>query len=229
MFTGFFSSSLQRRFCEGFLFYPIRRLRQYGGFIFKQYKTKSGIKTLLDNQRQLFDFNGYYAAELARQIKDRAVPHAERLSRKLEALYVASRQEMKQHAVIFMEFNDVIISYYRELSTYRSVVLESLEKELKPALKIKADETVLQAFRPDYHGNVREVMKAFVKESNTTARFLQKCVDNDNNINDICADRKMQDLINCIKEMSLIQRGMVTLLQHWEDQQRLNGLQMYYN
>ncbi|NML41859.1 hypothetical protein HHL17_32040 [Chitinophaga sp. G-6-1-13] len=227
MFTGFFSSSLQRRFCEGFLFYPIRRLRQYGGYIFKQYKSKSGIKTLLENQRQIFDFNGFYAAELARQLKDTALPHAARLSRKLEALYVASRQE--HNAVGFMEFNEVIISYYRELSTYQAVVLESLEKEMKPAVRIKADDTALQSFRPDYHGNVRDVMKAFIRESNRTARYLQKCIDGDSNIYDICADRKMQDLVNSIKEMSLIQRGMVTLLQHWEDQQRLNGLQVYYN
>lgn len=229
MFTGFFSSSLQRRFCEGFLFYPIRRLRQYGGYIFKQYKSKSGIKTLLENQRQIFDYNGYYAAELARQLKDTALPQAAKLSRKLEALYVASRQEMQHNAVGFMEFNEVIISYYRELSTYQAVVLESLEKEMKPAIRIKADDAALQSFRPDYHGNVRDVMKAFIRESNRTARYLQKCIDGDNNIYDICADRKMQDLVNSIKEMALIQRGMVTLLQHWEDQQRLNGLQVYYN
>ncbi|MGN7821593.1 hypothetical protein ACTJJB_15775 [Chitinophaga sp. 22536] len=227
MFTGFFSSSLQRRFCEGFLFYPIRRLRQCGGYIFKQYKSRSGIKTLLENHRQLFDFNGFYAAELARQLKDTALPHAVKLSRKLEALYVASRQE--HNATGFMEFNEVIISYYRELSTYQAVVLQSLEKEMKPAVRIKADDTSFQSFRPDYHGNVRDVMKAFIRESNRTARYLQKCIDGDSNIYDICADKKMQDLVNSIKEMSLIQRGMVTLLQHWEDQQRLNGLQVYYN
>lgn len=229
MFTGFFSSSLQRRFCEGFLFYPIRRLRQYGGYIFKQYKSKSGIKTLLDHQRQIFDFNGYYASELARQLKETALPHAAKLSRKLEALYVASRQEMQYNTVGLGEFNEMIITYYRELSTYQTVVLESLEKEMKPAVRIKADDAALQSFRPDYHGNVRDVMKAFIRESNRTAKYLQKCIDSDSNIYDICADRKMQDLINSIKEMALIQRGMVDLLQHWEDQQRLNGLQVYYN
>lgn len=229
MFTGFFSSSLQRRFCEGFLFYPIRRLHQYGGYIYKQYKTKSGIKSLLEHQREIFDFNGYYAAELVREIKNAALPQATKVTNKLEALYVASREEIQHNAVGFEEFNEVIISYYRELSTYQSVVLESLEKELKPALKIKADDPAIQAFRLDYHGNVRDVMKGFIKQSNRTAVFLQKRIDDDNNICDIRADRKMQDLINSIKEMTMIQRRMVTIFQHWESQQALNGRQIYYN
>ncbi|NSL90710.1 hypothetical protein [Chitinophaga solisilvae] len=184
---------------------------------------------MLESHREVFDYNGYYAGELARQVKYAALPQAAKVMQQLEALYVTSRDEMMNNAVIYLEFNEVIVSYYHELSTYQSVVLESLGKELKPALKISAEDTAVATFRVEYHASVRDVMKAFIRQSNRTTKFLQNCVHNDNDIHDICADRKMQELIAGIREMAMIQRKMVNMLQYWESQQLLNGLQMYYN
>ncbi|HVI44080.1 MAG TPA: hypothetical protein VM802_04405 [Chitinophaga sp.] len=220
---------MQRKFCEGFLFFPIRRLRQYGSFIFKQYSSKSGVKTVLNAQPEIFDFNGYYAAELARRIGNTAMPQASKLMQKLETLYAVSRDDMNNSPVLFVEFNEKIISYYRDLNIYQSVVLENLEAEVKPALKKKVEDRVIRQFSPDHHNSLRGLMKSFIKQSNSTASFLQKCINSNNNFSDICADKKMQELIAGIRELALTQQQLVALLQHWEGQQILNGRQVYYN
>ncbi|CAL1519848.1 hypothetical protein [Chitinophaga sp. MM2321] len=229
MFAGIFSSSLQRKFCEGFLFYPFKQLRRYGNAIYKQYNNKSGIKILLDVQRDIFDFSSYYAGEVARTIQKMAHPQVEKVMKQLESLYVVSREDKHHGLIILPEFNERIIHFYGELNTFQSVVLANLEVEVRMALNRNMDERVTVYFNADHHHNVQKLLKGLIKESNKTVKYIQICMLDDSIYTDICVDGIMDKLIAAIKELTLTQEHLVGLLQHWKGQQLLNGRQIYYN
>ncbi|PSL47839.1 hypothetical protein CLV51_102699 [Chitinophaga niastensis] len=229
MFTGIFSSSLQRKFCEGFLFFPIKRLRQYGHFIFKQYKPRSGVKAVLDHQTGKFDFHARYAFELSRLIADKAIPQASLVIGKMEALYEVIREGTHNSPDMYPDFNDVITGYYHAITTYNGVVLGNLQEEMKPALKKKVSERMFEDMGYDHHIKVQRLIKEFVGQSQAIVAFLQSCVDKDYGFPANYSSLELTDLITGIKQVITIQRNLIASLQAWGNADKLQGRQVYYN
>ncbi|MCW3467296.1 hypothetical protein [Chitinophaga nivalis] len=229
MFTGIFSTSLQRKFCEGFLFHPFKRLRQSGNFIFKQYSPRSGVKTVLEQQRHVYDFNGHFASEIDRKIMDTAIPQLVAVIKRMEALYRESKEEIKACPDLTPEFNDTMLYYYREINIYQSVVLENLHQEMKPVLKKKTADMPGKEPGSPQHFKVQRLIKEFISHSRAVIAYLQTCVDNAYGFPASCDVDALKELISGIRQLTGEQRQLIGLLDKWEDSKRQEGRQIYYN
>jgi hypothetical protein len=111
-------TSRQRKFCEGFLFFPIRQLKKYGNFIYRQYSKQSKIKNLLDMKLPGLDYHLSYSGILHDCIETQAMPLASSILLKMEGFYAL----IQQHPT---DVSDLIIHYYQELTVCNNVVLRN--------------------------------------------------------------------------------------------------------
>ncbi|MBS0027009.1 hypothetical protein ACTJJ0_00275 [Chitinophaga sp. 22321] len=229
MFSGLTPSSRQRKFCEGFLFFPIKHLRKHGNFIFRQYDRRSGVKALLDMKLNILDYNTGHAENIDRYISQRAMPQAGRVLANMEDFYTRIQAEATHVSGSLQDFNELFIHYYREVTVYHSVVLRNLKEELKPLLKPKKGEASLSEQGYDHIAKVYKLVKEFVLQSKTIVHLLDEVLVKEYNFPEISHQRQLMELQSDIKEMYFVQKNLCQLLKRWETDKNQHGLQTYYN
>jgi len=227
MFSGLTPTSRQRKFCEGFLFFPIKHLRKYGNFIFRQYDRHSGVKTLLDMKLNVMDYNMGHAQDIDDYIMHRAMPQAAQVLAKMEDFYTKMQEMAATTPGTFHDFSDLFIHYYREVTVYHSVVLRNLKEELKPVLKPKKGD-VFPEIGYDHISKVYKLVKEFVLQSKTIVHLLEEVVEKEYSL-PLGPRGQLMELQTGIKEMYFIQKNLCQLLKRWETDKNLHGLQTYYN
>jgi hypothetical protein len=227
MFSGLTPTSRQRKFCEGFLFFPIKHLRKYGNFIFRQYDRHSGVKTLLDMKLNVMDYNMGHAQDIDDYITHRAMPQAAHVLARMEDFYTKIQEMAATTPGTFHDFSDLFIHYYREVTVYHSVVLRNLKEELKPVLKPKKGD-VFPEIGYDHISKVYKLVKEFVLQSKTIVHLLEEVVEKEYSL-PTGPRGQLMELQTGIKEMYFIQKNLCQLLKRWETDKNLHGLQTYYN
>lgn len=227
MFSGLTPTSRQRKFCEGFLFFPIKHLRKYGNFIFRQYDRHSGVKTLLDMKLRALDFNTGHAEDIDDYITHRAIPQAAQVLARMEDFYTKMQEAAAITAGTLQDFNDLFIHYYREVTVYHSVVLRNLKEELKPVLKPKKGD-VFTEMGYDHISKVYKLVKEFVLQSKTIVHLLEDVVEKEYSFPQ-GPQGQLIALQADIRQMYFIQKNLCQLLKRWETDKNLHGLQTYYN
>lgn len=232
MFSGLTPTSRQRKFCEGFLFFPIRHLRKYGNFIFRQYGRHTGVKTLLDMQLGIAGYDGSHEENIKRCITDHAAPQAAKIMGKVEDFYARVQAGATTSPDLFVDFSNVVIHFYREVSVYHNVILRNLKQELQPAGKSdKSDKETPQLSETgqDHINKVYKVVREFVLQCKTMVAVLEEMAQRDNSFPDEAYFRHMVELTEDIKRMARHQQHLSQLLKKWVSDKNLHVLQIYYN
>ncbi|TWF32355.1 hypothetical protein FHW36_11628 [Chitinophaga polysaccharea] len=229
MFSGLTPTSRQRRFCEGFLFFPIKHLRKYGHFIFRQYGGHAGVKSLLDMKLGALDFNTRYAESIQQCITEEAAPKALRVLDKMEAAYARMQAAGAPVTGVYQDFNELFIHYYREVMVYHNVVLRNLKEELKPVLKPKITDGTTAVAGYDHIHKVAKLVKEFLIQSKTILTLLDDFVEKENNFPAAYSHKEIVLLVNDIRQLYFTQKDLVQLLKSWARDKDIHGLQTYYN
>lgn len=228
MFSGLTPGSRQRKFCEGFLFFPIRNLQKYGNFIYRQYGRKAGIKVLLEMKMGLLDYNTMYAEEIHRCITDKAMSQATKVLDRTEDFYARVTTATGNMPAIHHDFNELIIHFYREVSIYNNVVLHNLKEELKQVLKPGKGDSG-QAPGHEHISKVTRLVKEFMLQTKTILALIDDFVE-ENSIQAAGYPAvQLAALQTDIREMYMHQQKISSLLKRWKEEQDLHGLQTYYN
>lgn len=227
MFSGLTPTSRQRKFCEGFLFFPIKHLRKYGNHIFRQYNRQSGVKNLLDMKLKVLDYNTGHAEDVDDYITHRAIPQAAQVLARMEDFYTKMQEMASPTPGVLQDFNELFIHYYREVSVYHSVVLRNLKEELKPVLKPKKGDVFIEQGH-DHISKVYKLVKEFVLQSKSIVHLMEDVVEKEYAIPQGPAGQ-LAALQADIKQLYFIQKNLCQLLKRWESDKNLNGLQTYYN
>lgn len=229
MFSGFTPTSRQRKFCEGFLFFPIKHLRKHGNFIYRQYGRHTGVKALLDTKMNVLDYNTSYAREINRCITGSAGPRAAAVLEKMEDFYPVILAAASGAPGIFQDFNDLIIHYYREVTVYHGVVLRNLQEELQAVLKPKKGDQLPE--EPDFahFSKRRKLVNEFVLQSKTIVTLLEDFFENEDNFPAGYDPRRLLGLLEDIRQMCRTQEDLYHWLKKWETDKVRRGLQTYYN
>jgi len=228
MFSGLTPTSRQRKFCEGFLFFPIRHLRKYGNHIFRQYGRHAGVKTLLDMQLGMPGNNDRYAEEIQRCIADKAAPETAKVMLKLEEFYTQVQASAGSLPGLYLDFSDLIIHFYREVSIYHNVILRNMKQELQPAGRSKKREPEGEPAQ-EHINKLYKVVKEFVLQSKTMLSVLEDVARKENYLPGEQYLRHIMELMSGIRQMNHHQQHLCQLLKKWGADKNLHMQQTYYN
>ncbi|WP_143307087.1 hypothetical protein [Chitinophaga vietnamensis] len=217
-----FSTAIQKKFCEGFLFFPFKRLKKSGAFIYKQYAQRSGIRTILNLRRDTYDFHCHYATVLHDKIATQALPQSMAVLKQLEGLYETADREILSGAELYTEFNDVMTNYYKELNNFQSIVMLRLQHELRPLVRRVPDDHYMVSGR---HNELQRLIKLFISQGNMVISFLQHCIDS----GAASQQPQLEEIITAIQRMNGVHDEMVAQLQQWELIQAQHTRQVYFN
>ncbi|SEW54252.1 hypothetical protein [Chitinophaga arvensicola] len=230
MFSGLTPTSRQRKFCEGFLFFPIRHLRKYGNFIFRQYGRHAGVKTLLDMQLGIAGYDASHTDAIVRCITDTAAPQVASVMSKVEDFYTRIQAEAGSSPVLFGDFTNIVIHFYREVSIYHNVILRNLKQELQPAGKSNKNAATLSEAGQDHINKVQKVVKEFVLQCKTMVNALEEMAQRDHySPMDESYLQATMALMGDIRQMARHQQHLSQLLKKWVSDKNLHVLQTYYN
>lgn len=228
MFSGLTPTSRQRKFCEGFLFFPIRHLRKYGNYIFRQYGRHAGVKTLLDMQLGMPGNNNRYAEEIQRCIVEKAVPETARVLEKLEDFYTQVQSAAGTLPGLYLDFSDLLIHFYREVSIYHNVILRNMKQELQPSARSRKREPAAELGQ-EHINKLYKVVREFVLQSKSMTAALEDVAKRENYLPGEQYLRYLMELMSGIRQMNHHQQHLCQLLKRWSADQRLQMQQTYYN
>ncbi len=229
MYTESSLNSIQQRFCEGFLYFPFKQLKKSGNHIYKQYKSQSGIRQVLDEQKVTIDFHIFFAQQLREKIARVAVPNGISLMRQVEDLFEGNGRNEQTTAAVFTTFTEILTTYYSELSNYQSVVLLRQQESLKPMTKRNPDcSNAADVFSTEWP----RMIKQFINNGNAVVKFLQENLETNNSYHHLpadCTQQEVEDVIVGIQAFNAIQYQLISLLKQWHQRQQQHNRQVYLN
>ncbi|MFY0254070.1 hypothetical protein ACDQ55_08975 [Chitinophaga sp. 30R24] len=228
LFSGLTPSSRQRKFCEGFLFFPIKHLRKYGNFIFRQYGRHSRVKYLLDMTPSALDYNRVHAIAIDAYIREHAAPKALKVLQQVEVLHTVMKESAIWGSGFIQDVTDLTIHYYQEVTVYHGVVLRNLQEELQSATGNKKNEPVLWEPGYDHISKVHKLISEFVAQGKAMGHMLDNVIGKEYLL---AGDNggQLSVLQENIREMLLAQQQLNSLLKEWALAKNLHELQTYYN
>lgn len=187
------------------------------------------MKTLLDTEINVLDYNTRYAREVNRCITRSAEPQAALVLQRMEDFYPVMLAAASGVPGIFQDFNDLIIHYYGEITVYHGVVLHNLKEELRLVLKPKKGDQLLP--EPDYthFSKVYKLVKEYVLQSKTIVTLLEDFFENEDNFPAGYDQGRLLGLLGDIRQMYRTQEDVCQWLKRWETDKVRRGLQTYYN
>lgn len=212
-------TSRQKKFCEGFLFFPIRQLKKYGGFIYKQYSKQARIRPLLDMKIPSLDFHMSYATVLHSCIEDQAMPQAAKILSRMEGFYSLIQQNPN-------DVSDLIVHYYQELTVCNNVVLRNLKDELAPLLKQQKEDADYITQQYDHIMKVHRLLKECVSQTRNMVNILDDYL---SQVPNAIGNEQLGALLEEVKHLYSTQQRVCLLLRNWEEAKMLHTLQTYYN
>ncbi|NIG57443.1 hypothetical protein [Chitinophaga sp. Cy-1792] len=228
MYTDYTLNSIQQRFCEGFLLFPFKQLKKSGHYIYKQYRSNSGIKQVLDERTTAFDFHCFFAKQLSDKITKTAIPNGIALMRQVEHLFEGAGKDEQVVAAIYTEFTEMLTTYYSELSNYQSVVLLRQQSALKPMLKRSPD---CSHAHEVYNSEWSRMIKQFIANGNEVVKFLRENLEayGYQRLPVNCTREDVEEVIVSIQSYNTIQYQLISLLQQWHQRQQQHNRQVYLN
>ncbi|MGN7723703.1 hypothetical protein [Chitinophaga sp. 22620] len=126
----FTDTELQKRFCEGFTFFPFKSLEQHDTLIYKCYAGKDDLKKLLEWHSKEHD-SSHYIIKIANKLRNTDIPTAARL---MEILREAPGKDIagstgKYQSLLTSYYNDTLQPLAAKLSDkYHSSGIDNIEQ-----------------------------------------------------------------------------------------------------
>ncbi|WP_346317631.1 hypothetical protein [Chitinophaga sp. YIM B06452] len=142
----FTDTELQKKFCEGFTFFPFKSLEQHDTLIYKCYTGKDDLKKLLEWHNKEHD-SSHYIIKIANKLRNTDIPAATRL---MEVLRQAPGKDLsgatgKYHSLLTSFHNDTLQPLAAKLSDkFHSSGIENIEQMQDAVRRFMQSAEVLQ-------------------------------------------------------------------------------------
>lgn len=142
MQPSFTYSDLQKRFCEGFTFFPFSGLEQAGRYIYKCYTQEANTPGLLDQHESHCGFGSLHARVLLLKLLQKDIPFGKMLLSKLgseSAGLAAYFHRVGSASAMSRQLLETMANYHRLLSVYQHQVQEHMATQLAALCNRHAD------------------------------------------------------------------------------------------
>jgi hypothetical protein len=222
MYPSFSYPELQKRFCEGFDFFPFKALEQHGGFIYKNYVTDGDTRELLDRYTYQYDNSSVHARVLLMKLQQNDIPVAGELLFKLQT--AGYRFEERFHAVkrqpaIFKQLLETMETYHRILAVYQHDVQQHIAAQLAAAPE--EDQLVTyEAISADNIMQLKLVVQEFLRSTDIIYTFLEACYLQDPEFQQLMLTeeekKSLQDILYTIILLRDLQKDTIDVLKQWK-------------
>jgi hypothetical protein len=177
MYPSFSYPELQKRFCEGFDFFPFKSLEQYGNFIYKSYTADGDTRELLDRYIYQYDNSSVHAKVLLMKLQQNDIPVAGELLFKMQSAGYRFEERfysIKRRPAIYKQLLETMETYHRILAVYQHEVQQHIaaqlaatpEEEQQAAYEGISIENILQ---------LKLVAQEFLRSTDIIYTFLEGC------------------------------------------------------
>ncbi|MGN6510519.1 MAG: hypothetical protein ACTHLD_13745 [Chitinophaga sp.] len=214
----FTDTELQKKFCEGFSFFPFTSLKQHDTLIYKVYAGKGNLKKLLEWHSKEHDAS-HYRLKITKKLKHTDMPAAEDLLQLLQEArdWCAGRAFAAKLQPSGKRIAGCVDKYYHLLTTYLQEVLHPVAEQLGDKYQGAGLEHIAQ---------MRQTMDTFLHAAGTLCGDLQQHADKKQNISQRGpggGDREYLSRITGAMERFKTQQGRnIDLLDAWKDRQLID-------
>ena len=172
----FTNIELQKRFCEGFAFFPFKALEQYGNFIYKNYSRQDSTRKVLDWCSGEVDFSEQYAQKLLQKLKLKDIPAADVLLDTLQSAstWLKERFDQSRKHPLRKKLPEGMENYHRLVSLYQQQVQLNIATQLAAIPQLPSNGRY-NVNAGDIH-QVEAVMQEFIQGTDSLCAFLKDCI-----------------------------------------------------
>lgn len=228
MFPSFTYPELQKKFCEGFIFYPFEALEQHGGYIYKRYAQKDNTQQVLDRYREEYDFNNLHAQQLIEKLQQKDIPvggellyHLQRTGCRLEGRFYS----IKKRPPVYRQLLDVLENYHKALAVFQHKIQQPLVIQLGSMAGLLQTEGSEGGFRGVTEDNLVELQATvheFLTSSDTIIGFLTGCIEKEGIYRKLALSTAeevtLKDTVGLITSFKRQQRETYYMLRNWQRQ-----------
>jgi|GEM_PF-828095 len=222
MYPSFSYPELQKRFCEGFDFFPFKSLEQHGGFIYKSYVTDSDTRELLDRYTYQYDNSGVHARVLLMKLQQNDIPVAGELLFKLQTAGYRFEERfnaVKRQPAIFKQLLETMETYHRILAVYQHDVQQHIAAQLAAAPE--EDQLVTyEAISADNIMQLKLVVQEFLRSTDIIYTFLEACYLQQPEFRQLMLTEEektsLQDILYTIILLRDLQKDTIDILKQWK-------------
>ncbi|WP_119079218.1 hypothetical protein [Chitinophaga alhagiae] len=212
---SFTDTELQKKFCEGFAFFPFKSLEQHDTLIYKCYTGKDNLKKLLEWHTREHDCS-HYIVKITKKLKHTDLPAATEL---LKILQEAGNWRTAQTATAKQVYG-CIVKLYNLLAAYHKKALQPFAAKLAD----KCGSANLEG-----HAQMQETMRQFMRNADTLNGALKEQMDKKKRFSPGTLSDEGREYLSKItatmESFRLLQERNVQLLEGWKNRQKI---QDYY-
>jgi len=222
MYPSFSYPELQKRFCEGFDFFPFKALEQHGGFIYKSYVTDGDTRELLDRYTYQYDNSGVHARVLLMKLQQNDIPVAGELLFKLQTTGYRFEERfhaVKRQPVVFKQLLETMETYHRILAVYQHDVQQHIATQLAAAPE--EDQLVTyEAISADNIMQLKLVVQEFLRSTDIIYTFLEACYLQQPEFQQLMLTEEektsLRDILYTIILLRDLQKDTIDILKQWK-------------
>lgn len=212
---SFTDTELQKKFCEGFTFFPFQSLEQHDTLIYKCYTGKDNLKKLLEWHSREHDCS-HYIVKITKKLKNTDIPAAAEL---LKVLQEAGNWRTAQTDAARHMYG-CIVKLYNLLASYN-------KKALQPFAARLADQ--YQGIDMESNMKMQDMVRQFARNADTLNKALKEQVGKKKSFSPgMLSDDGREYLSKVTATMEAfraLQERNVQLLEGWKNRQKI---QEYY-
>ncbi|WP_298738620.1 hypothetical protein [uncultured Chitinophaga sp.] len=234
MYPSFSYPELQKRFCEGFDFFPFRSLEQHGGFIYKCYVSDDDTRELLDRYSCQYDNSVVHARVLLVKLQQNDIPVAGELLFKLQTAgyrFEERFHSLKRKPAVYRQLLETMETYHRILAVYQHDVQQHIAAQLAAAPETEQP-SAPGAISTDNIQHLKLVVQEFLRSTDIIYTFLEGCVQHRPDYRQLVLTRKeqicLQDILLTIIQLRNLQKDVIGILKQWkQDAARLKDQRIW--
>jgi hypothetical protein len=222
MYPSFSYPELQKRFCEGFDFFPFKSLEQHGGFIYKSYVTDDDTRELLDRYTYQYDNSGVHASVLLLKLQQNDIPVAGELLFQLQTAGYRFEERfysIKRRPAIYKQLLETMETYHRVLAVYQHDVQQHIAAQLSAA----PEEEQLMTYEGIGTDNIMQLKLAvqeFLRSTDIIYTFLEGCHRQHPEFRKLLLTAEEQsslrDILHTIVLFRDLQKDTIDILKQWK-------------
>lgn len=220
---SFTDTELQKKFCEGFTFYPFQSLEQHGTLIYKRYAGKGNLRKVLEWSNREQDCS-HYMMKISRKLKYTDMPAAIALLDKMDAARSWWSTQLPAEHPLGKKLPGGIEKYYNMLKHYHQKVLLTIVNKLSDKYASISPESIAQmeGLINQFMQNT-DVLESFLKENITKKRgFTPKMLDDEH-------IELLSVMTEAVVEFRALQERTIYLLDAWKIQLVLHASRRMMN
>lgn len=208
----FTDTELQKRFCEGFSFYPFKSLEQHGTLIYKRYTGEDSLQKMLEWNNREYNYS-HYTIKITKKLRHKDIPAAGNLLSVLRLTRDWWETRFPEQHPLSGKNLAGIEKYQKQLATYLQHVLQPVATRLTEETLGIGTEALQQ---------MEEKIEEFVQETYALNKLLRECTGKRRDFAPrMLSKEDTEQVTMLVKEMDafrVLQERNIYLLDAWKTQ-----------